>query len=82
MKLLASFTIQYSQSIVDQNSSLYPYSEEFPTFRPIDQFQHKFIEPSKYKITTVLQNQARSYISDGYPPSFATGGFHYLVQTL
>ena len=79
MKLSASFTIQYGQSIVDQDSSLYPYSEEFPTFRPNDQFQHKFIEPSEYKVTAVLQNQARRYISDGYPPPFATGGLHYLV---
>ena len=82
MKLSASFTIQYGQTIVDQDSSLYPYTEEFPIFRPSDQFQHKFIEPSEYKVTAVLQNQARRYISDGYPPPFATGGVYNLLIKL
>ena len=64
MILSANFTIEYKEEN-DQTieKTIYPYTQEFPVYRPQDAFQHKFIEDKEYQVSAVVQNAARRYFS-------------------
>ena len=67
MILSANFTIEYkdNEQTIERNNTIYPYTQEFPLYRPQDSFQHKFIEDKEYQVSAVVQNAARRYFSGG-----------------